>query len=52
MWIIISENLCFSELKKLKDPVSVYPFRLKGHFTKEGYEMISNKIDEEFLSSN
>ena len=42
----------FSELKKLKDPISVYPFRLKGHFTKEGYKMIADKIEERFLTSN
>ena len=42
----------FSELKELKDPISVYPFRLKGHFTKEGYKMIADKIEEKFLTSN
>tara|TARA_Y100000590_G_scaffold91516_1_gene103330 strand:+ start:6619 stop:7977 length:1359 start_codon:yes stop_codon:yes gene_type:complete len=42
----------FYELKKLEDPLSLYPFRLRGHFTKEGYKLIADKIEKKFLTTN
>ena len=31
-----------------KDPLSFYPFKLKGHFTPEGYKILAKEI-ENFL---
>ena len=38
-----------SELNKTEDPLSFFPFKLKGHFTNEGYKMIADSIEKKFL---
>ena len=41
-----------SELNKTEDPLSFFPFKLKGHFTNEGYKMIADSIEKKFLRNN
>tara|TARA_B100000989_G_scaffold298669_1_gene289034 strand:+ start:2482 stop:3636 length:1155 start_codon:yes stop_codon:yes gene_type:complete len=49
--IINSLNIPIINIKKEvfdkhKDPLSLFPFRKMGHYTEEGYNLISNKIIE------